>query len=132
MEQSNISPDLVKLAAGIITANCYGQGFRPAELVEALQQVYHGLQNLQQPAPPPEQPLPDWRTSIKEGYVTCLLCGQTAKVLAPHLRRAHQLSLKEYRQKFGIPRKVSLVSRQVRTKRSQQAKERNLAQYLRK
>lgn len=131
MNQFITDQELVKLAAHIIAANSLGQGFRPAEVTESLRLVHASLKELRNgQLPQPEQV--NWQASIKKDTVSCLICGQEMQVLAPHLKRVHDLSIKEYRSRFHIPASISLVSLKVRAKRSQDAKDRNLSQYLKR
>lgn len=131
MNQANMDQELVKWAAEIVTANSYGQGFQAAELVETLRAVYEGLKSLSKPPKGEAESIRDWRTSIQESCVECLLCGRETKVLAPHLRKIHQMTLEDYRRRFQIPKGVALISREIKAKRSQAAKEKGLITYLR-
>jgi predicted transcriptional regulator len=41
--------------------------------------------------------------------ITCLLCGKPFLVLASHIKAAHNVSVDEYKQRYGIPWKHGLV-----------------------
>lgn len=45
-----------------------------------------------------------------EGKICCLECGKLFSFLAPHLRWVHQMNTREYRERWGIPRHIPLVS----------------------
>lgn len=42
--------------------------------------------------------------------IQCLECGKCFDFLAPHLRKAHQMSAFEYRDRWNIPRQQALAS----------------------
>ena len=59
----------------------------------------------------------DWRQSIARHAVTCLECGATFKQLSTRHLRQHDLDGRSYREKYGIPRTVSLSTRDVLARR---------------
>lgn len=44
------------------------------------------------------------------GYVVCRECGRAFSFLAPHLRMTHEMSVSEYRERWGIAKHVPLAS----------------------
>lgn len=50
------------------------------------------------------------------GRVLCAYCGKTFESLGPHVRRAHGMSGKEYKQEVGLLMKSSLVSEKLRVR----------------
>ena len=66
-------------------------------------------------------PVGGWRTSIKKNSVACLICGATFKVLSVRHLRRHDLDLRTYRQRFGIPNTQSLIAKDMTAKRRQAA-----------
>ena len=45
-----------------------------------------------------------------EDSIACHECGERLVMLGPHLRRAHEMTVAEYRAEHGLPRTVGLVS----------------------
>ena len=71
-------------------------------------------------------PLP-LKEIVQDKYVVCLECGKKMKTLKAHLRKAHNLTPKEYFRRFGLdPKKYPLVCRDYSAQRSRLAKERGL------
>ena len=69
----------------------------------------------------PRPPVGDWRTSIKKNSVACLICGATFKLLSVRHLRQHDLDLRTYRQRFGIPSTQSLAAKDLTAKHRQAA-----------
>jgi predicted transcriptional regulator len=128
----------IQSACDIVAANSTGRGFSTEQLVEQLRQLSTTIDSFyseevlvaKELAVPEVPALADWRSSLGKTTITCLLCGYTCKVLAPHLRVRHNMTTKEYRTQFGIPSKVSLLSKDSRTRRQQLAKSRDLGAVL--
>ena len=51
-------------------------------------------------------------TSLKHGEEPCLICGATFKQLSARHLRQHDLDLRTYRQRFGIPRSQALSAKE--------------------
>lgn len=66
-------------------------------------------------APPPEH---EWRT---EDGILCFECGEWKKALGAHLRLTHEMSVADYRAKWGMTQRQPLVSRAVSEHRRQVA-----------
>ena len=50
---------------------------------------------------------------VKDKYVICLECGKKMRTLKVHLRKAHNLTPKDYFEKFGLdPKKYPLVCKE--------------------
>lgn len=129
----------IQAACSIIAANATGRGFSTEQLTEQISQLagiinslYFGpVSEVEVPAVADVSIKADWKSSIAKTFITCLICGHACKVLAPHLRTQHNLTTKEYRAQFNIPRTVSLISKDARARRQQLAKDRNLGDVLR-
>lgn len=134
--------DSIRTACDIVMANATGRGFSTDQLIDQVTRLAGSIDNLIANPLPVEQSSPalldleptplDWKSSIRKSSITCLECGHVCKVLAPHLRKRHAMSPKEYRAKYGIPRSVSLLSRDSRALRQKMAKDRNLGSVLQK
>jgi predicted transcriptional regulator len=64
---------------------------------------------------------------VKEKYVVCLECGKKMRTLKAHLRKAHQLTPKDYFRRYNLdPKKFPLVCREYSEQRRKLAKEKGL------
>jgi predicted transcriptional regulator len=109
-----MAQSILEMATELTTALIQAGEIPPEKLQSTLQKTYTGLMELQtkgengaaSPAPV------DWRKSITKHAVTCLECGAVFKQLSKHLRE-HQLDVRAYRSKYGIPHSQPLVARSV-------------------
>ena len=65
----------------------------------------------------------NWRTSITQHYISCLLCDKKFKSLSAHLRTEHKINSKDYRKQFGIPAGLALSSKQLSAHRRKIARD---------
>lgn len=56
--------------------------------------------------------------------IMCLLCGHSFKALAPHLEKAHDMTVDDYREEYGLPYKRGLVCAESHDVRSDNARTR--------
>lgn len=130
----------VQLSCSIVAANANGRGFSTEQLMDQIRSISYAVNGLfteDRPLALPgvieaetsAEPV-NWKKSISKTSITCLVCGAVKKVLAPHLRVQHGLTTKQYRQQFGIPAKVSLLSKEARARRQKLAKDRDLGSVL--
>ena len=61
----------------------------------------------------------DWKKSITQHAITCLECGAVLKQLSIRHLRAHDLTARSYRAKYGIPRTQSLAAKATTARRRQ-------------
>ena len=68
----------------------------PEETCQACYNYYHkgGTDN---PIPPKGKITHDYR-----GYVVCHICGRAYKRLGSHIKESHNMSIAEYKEKFGL------------------------------
>lgn len=48
----------------------------------------------------------------------CLICGKTFKHLGSHLWHRHRVLAREYKEEFGLPYKMSLITDEIKEKKS--------------
>ena len=61
----------------------------------------------------------NWKKSITKHAVACLECGASFKQLSRRHLKAHDLDLRAYRAKYGIPRRQPLAANAVTRRRKQ-------------
>jgi predicted transcriptional regulator len=135
-----MASEVLKLTAQIVMSHASMSELSPDELVDEIKEVYNVLSSLEGGAmlevavaekggeaegvKKPPVPL---KEIVKAKYVVCLECGKKMKTLKTHLRKAHNLTPKEYFQRFGLdPKKFPLVCKEYSEQRSKLAKERGL------
>ena len=105
-----MATETLKLTAQIVISHASMSELTPKELVEEIKEVYQLLSSLEGGLVLPEEmegekglepeivkkpsiPLQD---IVKDKYVVCLECGRKMRTLKAHLRKAHQLTPKDY------------------------------------
>jgi predicted transcriptional regulator len=68
--------------------------------------------------PPPSRAI-DWRRSIREKYITCMICGGRFRQLGGRHLHTHGLTPDTYREQFNIPRAQPLSARELTAQRRQ-------------
>jgi predicted transcriptional regulator len=137
-----MASEVLKLTAQIVMSHASMSELTPEELVDEIKEIYGVLSSLEGVSMPedlamekagegevvkkPPVPLKD---IVKAKYVVCLECGKKMKTLKTHLRKAHNLTPKEYFQRFGLdPKKFPLVCKDYSEQRSRMAKERGFGE----
>jgi predicted transcriptional regulator len=135
-----MASEVLKLTVQIVMSHASMSELSPEQLVDEIKEIYNVLSSLEGGPVLEEQgaaqeagaagvkkpPLP-LKEIVQDKYVVCLECGKKMKTLKAHLRKAHNLTPKEYFRRFGLdPKKYPLVCRDYSEQRSRLAKERGL------
>ena len=136
-----MATEILKLTAQIVISHASMSELTPKELVEEIKELYGLLSSLEGGLILPEEveaekgaeakivkkpsiPLQD---IVKEKYVVCLECGKKMRTLKAHLRKAHQLTPKDYYRRYNLdPKKFPLVCKEYSEQRRKLAKEKGL------
>lgn len=135
-----MASEVLKLTAQIVMSHASMSELSPDELVDEIKEVYNVLSSLEGGAVLEElitekggaaevvkKPPVPLKEIVKAKHVVCLECGKKMKTLKTHLRKAHNLTPKEYFRRFGLdPKKFPLVCKEYSEQRSKLAKERGL------
>jgi len=136
-----MATEILKLTAQIVISHASMSELTPKELVEEIKDLYHLLSSLEGGLVLPEEiegekvpeeqlvkkpsiPLQD---IVKDKYVVCLECGKKMRTLKAHLRKAHQLTPKDYYRRYNLdPKKFPLACKEYSEQRRKLAKEKGL------
>ncbi|MDD2466836.1 MAG: MucR family transcriptional regulator [Desulfobulbus sp.] len=136
-----MSKSLVQMTAEIIQSQISSKQMSTEEIKSALNETFQALKRLQDTesiegtdpdAEASVSSLIDPKKSIQRNKVVCLECGQEFKTLSPKHLRAHGLTGKEYRKKYGFSAKQPLCAKALSEKRSIAGKERGIPDNLKK
>lgn len=120
------APDLLHLTAQIVSAHVGGNTVPAEALPGLIQSVYRTLGAVNAPAaaPEPERPQPavPVKRSVFPDHIVCLEDGQKLKTLKRHLATHHNLTLAQYRERWGLPRDYPTVAPSYAQHRSSLAK----------
>ena len=102
---------LLTLTADIVAAHVSNNSVAVNDLPNLIQNVHARLdrnfrQRTSAPEPKPE-PKVSIRSSIKPDYIVCLEDGKKLKMLKRHLMTHYKMTPDQYRQKWGLSRRLS-------------------------
>jgi len=132
---------LVEMAAEIVQAQSSTKSMNQDEIAVALQTTYRTLQALQineQSGSPEEQTkvsaAPDLspEKSIQKNKIICLECGQEFKMLSPKHLASHELTGRQYRQKYGLKLRQPLCAKALSASRKKAGIDRGIPENLKK
>jgi predicted transcriptional regulator len=132
-----MSHEILKLTTEIVVSHASSSELTPEQLVNEIKEVYNALSSLEG-GTILEEPVSEGLAGVKKPsiplkdivtnkYVVCLECGKKMKTLKAHLRKTHNLTPKEYYQRYNLdPKKYPLVCKDYSAARSKMAKDRGL------
>jgi MucR family transcriptional regulator, transcriptional regulator of exopolysaccharide biosynthesis len=136
MNEQATNPDLVELAAEIVSAYVVKNSVRPADLPNLIAEVHRALTTTHagtiEPEPEPLNPAVNPKRSVFPDYIVCLEDGMKFKSLKRHLRTHHERSPEEYRERWSLPRDYPMVAPNYAAARSALAKKMGLGQQRRR
>ena len=125
--------EVLKLTANIVMSHSSMTELTPTELIEEIKEIYSVLASLaggegleavacseevEAVAEGLQKPPIALNQIVKEKYVVCLECGKKLRILKAHLRKAHQLTPKDYFKRYGLDtKKDPLVCKEYSEKR---------------
>ena len=124
MPDNNDSNDLLGLTEKIVSSHVSNNSVSSADLPELIRAVYAALGNVStagKAAPTPEPAVPI-KKSITPNVIVCLEDGKKFKMLKRHLKADHNMTPKEYRERWGLAPDYPIVAPKYAEKRSQLAK----------
>ena len=124
--------NLKALAAQIVAAYAGNNHLSSTDVADVIHSVYDALARIDGApvAAAIEAPVPavSIKKSVTPDAIICLECGGRFKMLKRHLSADHDLTIDEYRAKWGLPRDYPVVAPNYAAKRSQLAKDIGLGQ----
>ena len=136
MNEQPTNPDLVELAAEIVSAYVVKNSVRPSELSNLITEVHRALSSTHagtiEPEPERLNPAVNPKRSVFPDYIVCLEDGMKFKSLKRHLRTHHEMSPEDYRQKWSLPADYPMVAPNYAAARSALAKKMGLGQQRRR
>ena len=115
---------LLNLTAQIVAAHAGNNVIAGADMPILIQQVYGALSGLggEPPAPEQREPAVPIKRSVFPDYIICLEDGKKLKMLKRHLQTAYNMSVDQYREKWGLPPNYPMVAPNYAEHRSSLAK----------
>lgn len=119
--------ELLALTAEIVSAHTANNLVETSELSQLIENVFSTLSNLNETKtqenvtkrPDPFVPI---NKSITDDYIICLEDGKKLQMLKRHLKTVYNLSVEQYRERWGLPSDYPVVAPNYAKRRSQIAK----------
>lgn len=143
-----MSKKLLEIAAEIVQNQVSNNPMNAEAIVASLKHVFTALQTMQKSeiegtllegrladevlGGEKGQEKPDAKSSVQDDKIVCLECGAEMRQLTAKHLGAHNLTPREYKQKYGFPLKQPLSAKSLTRARSKAAKKRGLPENLMK
>lgn len=127
MSDVNTGPNLVEMAAEIVSAYVRNNSVPATDLPQLLQSIHTSLSGIVNGPTPeivkePQQPKVPVKKSVTDDFIICLEDGKKFKSLKRHLHSEHGLSPQEYRAKWSLAKDYPMVAPAYANARSSLAK----------
>jgi predicted transcriptional regulator len=111
--------DYLKEALEIVKAQASVRTMTEEEIISMVQKLAHGIANISDDVVDVDcdSPAVDPKKAIREKSIVCLECGKSFKVLTKRHLATHDLSPADYKDKWGYPKKTSLVCKSLARER---------------
>jgi predicted transcriptional regulator len=104
--------EMLRMTASVVSAYVGNNSLQPTQIPDVIKTVYGSLTSLGRAGggrdlPRPAVPI---RRSITPDYIVCLEDGRKLKMLKRHLRTTYNMTVEDYRQKWGLPLDYPMVA----------------------
>ncbi len=112
MSEEEGGNDLLGLTEKIVSAHVANNAMSSADLPDLIRAVYAALGNVKTAgeAPPTPKPAVPIKRSVTPNHIVCLEDGKKFKMLKRHLKTDHNMTPKEYRERWGLPSDYPIVA----------------------
>ncbi len=118
--------EILKQALEIARAQAGVRPMQANEVAEYISSLVQSLQGFAEPEVCKAAPAVDPKNSITETYAICLECGKKFKVIGNRHLKSHGLSVKEYKEKWGLKKGTSLAAKSLVRQRRKKMQEMRL------
>lgn len=116
--------EMLQMTASVVSAYVGNNSLTPTQIPDVIKTVYGSLTSLGRAGSGRDLPRPavPVRRSITPDYIVCLEDGRKLKMLKRHLRTTYNMTVDDYRQKWGLPIDYPMVAPNYAKQRSAFAK----------
>lgn len=127
MSENPIRLELLSLTAEIVAAHTSNNAVGVTDLPNVIQQIFITLSNLstegaQGGVTTRPKPAVAINKSITDDYIICLEDGKKLQMLKRHLKTVYNLTVEQYRERWGLPADYPVVAPNYAKRRSEIAK----------
>jgi predicted transcriptional regulator len=104
--------EMLRMTASVVSAYVGNNELPPTQIPDVIKTVYGSLTSLGRAGAGRDLPRPavPVRKSITPDYIVCLEDGRKLKMLKRHLRTTYNMTVDDYRQKWGLPIDYPMVA----------------------
>ncbi len=122
--------DYLKEALDIVKAQASVRNMTEEEIISMVEKLAQGIATIAEVGTEAEigvaKPVMDPKKAIREKSIICLECGKSFKVITKRHLGTHDLTPVEYKEKYGYPKKTSLVCKSLARERRKKMSEMKL------
>ncbi len=124
MPENNDSNEILGLTEKIVSAHVANNAVSNADLPDLIKAVHTALTNITTSgeAAPTPKPVVSIKKSVTPNHIVCLEDGKKFKMLKRHLKTDHNMTPKEYRERWGLLSDYPMVAPNYAKARSALAK----------
>jgi predicted transcriptional regulator len=127
MSENPIRLELLSLTAEIVAAHTSNNAVGVTDLPNVIQQIFITLSNLstegaQGGVTTRPKPSVAINKSVTDDYIICLEDGKKLQMLKRHLKTVYNLTVEQYRERWGLPADYPVVAPNYAKRRSEIAK----------
>jgi len=116
--------EMLRMTTSLVSAYVGHNNLPPTQIPDVIKTVHGSLTGLSRTAGARDLPKPavPVRRSVTPDYIVCLEDGRKLKMLKRHLRTTYNMTVDDYRQKWGLPVDYPMVAPNYAKQRSAFAK----------
>lgn len=120
--------DYLKAALEIVKAQASVRTMTEEEITSMVQKLSAGIKSIAEggTVETKVEYAVDPKKAIREKSILCCVCGKSFKILTKKHLSTHELTVDEYREKFGYKKKLPLVCKSLQRERRKKMKEMKL------
>lgn len=126
MSEQPLRLELLSLTAEIVAAHTSNNAVGMGDLPNIIQQIFVTLSNLntdgQSGLTTRPKPAVAINKSVTDDYIVCLEDGKKLQMLKRHLKTVYNLTVEQYRERWGLPSDYPVVAPNYAKRRSEIAK----------
>lgn len=131
--ETNTKTEILRLAVDLVSAYVGKNEMTREELVPFVERVYSSMTRICEGSPlmlrnPNLKPAVPVEDSVHEDYIVCLEDGKKLQMLKRHLKSMYNMSIEQYKERWGLPHEYPVVSPSYAKRRSAIAKSSGLGQ----
>ena len=133
LTEKNNKTEILKLSVDLVSAYARKNEMTRDELVPFVERVFSSMLRICEGSPlmmrnPNLKPAVPIEESVHDNYIICLEDGKKLQMLKRHLKSMYNMTVEQYKERWGLPHEYPVVSPDYAKRRSAIAKSSGLGQ----